>query len=267
MATVTVTVDRNVHYITVAGTTAMRTFVRTTTQPFEDTVTGFARQSRLDVIINGNPYGLTRSGYFNAVTGASTSAAANTLPEGHVQGRGQLLAGSSEPNRFYVAWFDGRRPAYTFGFGDPPGDATSSVGGLGPIIIDGLKYGSANQYRQGVPAGAAPVGPPAAQHQPFLTQRSNATYAAFEQRGANVGKVAIAYSTVHDRVTIAVQQDGTAGVTLNALRDALAALGADNAVFLDGSDSAMLYANSRFYIHQGATKNVMTTAGVGFQVR
>lgn len=263
--------DRGLFYVQLAGTAAMRPFVRTQAQTFKQTVTGFVQRSRLDVAINGNQYQIFSEpaigfGGVKALFGGG-AAADLTTPEGHVRGRGEMLAGLPEPNRFYVAWHEGRRPAYSFGFGNPPTDATASLGGLGPLIIDGLRYGVGNEYRADVPAGAAPNGEPAPEHRPFLRVRSNDTYAALNHKGMAVGKVVIAYSEVHDRLTIVVQRDGAAGIVLAPLRDQLSAEGAENAVFLDGSNSAMLYANEKFYVEQGLGKNIATTVGVGFQVR
>jgi hypothetical protein len=104
--------------VTMEGSTAMRPFLRSTDQPFEDTVTGFAKHSHLDVVINGNMYDVSKSGIFGSFFGSIS--AKDTKPLGHVQGQGKLLGGENEHQMFYVAWQDGGNPAYSFGFGDPP---------------------------------------------------------------------------------------------------------------------------------------------------
>ncbi len=53
---------------------------------------------------------------------------------------------------------------------------------------------------------------------------------------------------------------------MDSLRDKLHNVGIDNAVFLDGSDSAMLFYNNTFMIRQGPNKDETNTIGVGFSV-
>src|SRR5439155_11276599 len=132
-----VTQEGGLYHVTLSGAAEMRTFLRTLAEPFEATVKRFAEKSGLAVVINGNMYAF--SGGVLSLLG--TPDASQTTPEGVVQGRGRVLGGVSEPQMFYVAWHEGA--GYRFGFGDPPGDATSALGGLGPVLLNGLKYGSA----------------------------------------------------------------------------------------------------------------------------
>jgi hypothetical protein len=63
-----------------------------------------------------------------------------------------------------------------------------------------------------------------------------------------------------------VQPDGApTGLTLDNLRDKLASVGTDDAVFMDGSDSAMLVVDGVFHIRQGENKDELTTVGLGFR--
>ena len=59
-------------------------------------------------------------------------------------------------------------------------------------------------------------------------------------------------------------QGGRSGMTLDALRDKLIAVGCSDAVFGDGSVSAMLVAGGRTLIAQGEDKEEATTIGLGF---
>jgi hypothetical protein len=43
-------------------------------------------------------------------------------------------------------------------------------------------------------------------------------------------------------------------------------VGVDDAMFMDGSDSALLATNGSIVIHQGATKDQFMTIGLGFAV-
>jgi hypothetical protein len=53
-------------------------------------------------------------------------------------------------------------------------------------------------------------------------------------------------------------------MTLDALRDKLLAAGCDEAVFGDGSDSALLVVGGTTMIAQGEDKDEATTIGLGF---
>ena len=265
--------ERNgVFYVGLSAAAAMRTFTRTISEPFESTVKRFAAKSSLAVVVNGNMYkddgGFSTLKHIAGNLGLPISSQAGNLtkPEGIVRGRGTLLGGVAEPQMYYVAWTEGPLGGYSFGHGNPPGDTTSAVGGLGPVIVNGLKYGAVNRYRHGVPDGAALSGEPDAKHKPFLEVRSNNTYKSFVESGPTVGKVVIGFGIGTHPVRIVVQPNGIVNASLDSIRDRLFEDGVRNAVFLDGSDSAMLYANGKFYSHQGPFKNMTNTVGIGFQL-
>lgn len=235
-----------VYYVSLTASAAMRPFLRTDFWRFSSTVKGFAAASKLAVIVNGNQYKLSH-------------------PMGIVRGRDQELAGVSEPERFHVAWTEGPLGGYAFGKGDPPAETTAAVGGLGPVILGGLKFGAVNRYRKGVPAGAPPRGEPGMEFKPFLEVRGNLHYESFTGLGASLGKVVIGYGKGSQPLRIVVQPHGVTDLSLDEIRDNLFNEGVENAVFLDGSDSAMLFANGRFYVQQGFAKNWTNAVGIGFQ--
>ena len=93
-------------------------------------------------------------------------------------------------------------------------DRRCGGGGLGPIIIGGLRYGVGNLYRAGVPAGAPVTGPPPATHLPYLTQPNTPTTPTSSSRGASVGKVVVAINRRQDMLMLLVQRhSGSAGRT------------------------------------------------------
>jgi hypothetical protein len=204
--------------------------------------------------------------------------ASETSPIGQVVSGGSVVAGSSEPDRFYLAFnlswaapLPPRHghPAFRFGKGNPPvsgsAGADTAVGGLGPIIIGGLRYGVGNRYRAGVPTGAPSTGPVPSTLRPYLVQRNNNTYAALQSRGAAVGKVVVAINRTLNMLLVLVQEDGGAsGMSLNTLRNKLVAIGCDDAVFGDGSDSVMLTVGGNTMIALGNNKEEATTIGLGF---
>jgi hypothetical protein len=190
-----------------------------------------------------------------------------------------VVAGSSQPDRFHVAYAAvwaaplppvRSAPAFRFGQGDPPsgtgaGAAEMALGGMGPIIVNGLRFGVGNLYRSGVPAGAPTTGPVPATYLPYLVQRNNNHYAAFLGRGTSVGKVAVAINRSEDMLLVLVQSSGArSGMDLDGLRDRLLALGCSDAVFGDGSDSALLVVGGTTMIAQGEDKEEATTIGLGF---
>jgi len=252
--------EGGVYFVSLTARAAMRPFLRTRTERFQNTVKRVAARSQLAVVVNGNMYDFAKWKLL------APSDPARTTPEGIVRGRGAELGGTSEPLMFYVAWSEGPTGGYRFGHGDPPGDTTSAIGGLGPVILGGRRYGSQNKYKPGVPSGAPPTGEPGPAYEPFLEIRSNRTYESFAARGAAVGKVIIGFGAGELPLRIVVQRDGIQGLSLDDIRDRLFRDGVQNAVFLDGSDSAMLFANGRFYVQQGTFKDSTNTVGIGFQV-
>ena len=269
-------VDGDLRYVAVPPS-EMRIIRRTAEELFSATVTREVAASNLRVAVNGNMFDVSRTGLIDVGIGHDPVPAGKTSSIGHVVIGGTRVAGSSQPDRFHVAfnitWAAPlppvrNEPSYRFGMGDPPtgtGGAEVALGGLGPIIIGGLRFGAGNLYRAGVPAGAPVSGPVPAVHQPFLIQRNNNHYVSFQGRGASVGKIAVAINRTQDMLLVLVQsQGGRSGMTLNALRDKLIAVGCSDAVFGDGSDSAMLVAGGRTLIAQGEDKEEATTIGLGF---
>jgi hypothetical protein len=154
------------------------------------------------------------------------------------------------------------------GAGDPPlsGATWSAIGGVGPLIIGGLKYGAGNLYKAGAPAGAPSAGAPPPAAAPYLTQRNNATFTSVEARPVPTGKTILASHTANQRLLIAVQGHGkTPGMNYTTIRDRLAALGFDHAVFLDGSDSAFMAVGGRMLSTPGENKDEAMVVGLGFK--
>jgi hypothetical protein len=232
-----------------------------------------AQQKGLRFVTNALMYSVSYAGLADATVGHDAVAASETSVDGLVLSGSSRLVGRSAPTMFYFAQLAFPVGGYSFGSGDPPanGSALTSVGGLGPMIINGLRYGSVNMYAAGVPAGAPSTGDPGATYGPYLIQRSNATYKAFNDRGASVGKVVFAWASAQKRFLAIMQPNGITGVTLDALRDKLLSVGIDNAVFGDGSDSVSFYQNGpnfqggSFIVRAAEDKDETNTVGLGFQ--
>lgn len=258
-------VDGDLYYVVMAGKTRMRIMLRTKDEYFSTFVDREAVNLGMDVVINGNFYDINKTSKFWAVMGTSSDAS-NTTPEGFLIESQAVIGGISRPNHFYVAQLMG--PIWTFGFGDPGSSRTlSAIGGLGPLIINGLNYGDGNLYKAGAPANAPTTGAPPAAAASFLIQRNNETFKDANNKGAAVGKTVIAYAPVADKLVVLIQPNGAStGITLEDLRDKLAAVGVNSAVFLDGSDSSMLWVNGIWQISPGSRKNHTNTIGVAFDI-
>lgn len=79
----------------------MRAIVRTREELFATTVA--TRAHSFDVVVNGNYFGATREGKFDALIGHDPIEANATLIEGHVVRAGAPTVGDSRPDRFFLA--------------------------------------------------------------------------------------------------------------------------------------------------------------------
>ncbi len=267
-STATVYADGDLLYMVMAGQSRMSIILRTADELFTTFVDREARRLGVDVVVNGNYYDVNRVGLAFAVLQTTAGPGSRTTPEGRLVQNQQIIGGISRPNHFYFAESVGPEYGWTFGFGDPPTDGqASAMGGVGPMIINGLKYGDGNVYQPGTPPGAPTTGDPPPGLASNLIQRNNATFKSFNDMGARRGKTVIAYSSSDDKLVLVHQpENASTGITLEALRDKLAAIGVDNAVFLDGGNSAMLMANFNWYTRPGDNKNRTNTIGVAFDI-
>ena len=261
--------DGDVQYAAMDASALMVIVRRTTEELFERFVARESRAEHLKVVINGNYYDVELDGKIDAFNGHDPVQAYYSLPEGHVLSQGSRVDGSSRPDHFFVAReainYPNPSDAYTFGQGDPPLASDAALGGLGPLIINRLKFGIGNIYRQGVPANPPRTGEPGPRHRPFLAQRNNNTYANFAGMGDLRGKVVLALCRAARKILVLVQpEDPPTGISLDSLRDKLASVGVDDAVFMDGGNSAMLVINNRLHVHMDADKNELCTIGLGF---
>jgi hypothetical protein len=214
-------------------------------------------------VINGNMFEVANQWTYRM--GSAPMAAADTTPQGRiVDSQATVGGGLSRPDHFHVACAVGPTYGYGFGQGDPPtAGKLSAVGGLGPLIIGGLKYGVGNVYKPGK-TGPATGNPPGGLGD--LVQKNNNTYKSVAG-SASEGKVAIGRSSNHDKVIVAVLPHGASvGLTMDGLRDKLFDVGCEDAVFLDGSNSVALKAGGTWHITPASHKNRANTIAVGFAV-
>jgi hypothetical protein len=216
--------------------------------------------------------------------------------QGMVYEHGVKVEGRSSPNTFYFAWntkwvteinqtqkwLEGMAAksgiampapppdpanAWRFGAGDPPADSEVAFGGAVPVILHGLPYGPKNIYKPGAPAGLPETGDPGDGNQQYLAQRSNGVFKGQEGRGADVGKVVTGLNPGEKLFFVMVHENGTSGILLSEMRDALRLLGVTEALAWDGSDSATLIRDSQVDVSPGSTKDNRNPVGAGFRLR
>jgi len=180
--------------------------------------------------------------------------------------------GNPNPDQFYAA--QNKDLTWKFGFGNLPRDQNirTGISGLCPLIINGLKYGTGNKYKSGVPEGAPVTGAPGAKYEPYLIQRNNNRYASLAgtKYPSGTGKAGFGI-TATGRGYVIVQahliQGG--GVTFDVFRDKFISLGCTNALACDGSDSVFMYRGGAFVVDSAIrvshNKIETMTCGLGFK--
>ena len=258
--------DGDLLYLVLDDSARMDLVRRTTADLFTNTATA-ASGKGYAVIINGLMYTVTSS-FITYRLGSDPIDPSDVSPDGQLVESSTVVAGRSASSMFYIAQGSGPGFAYSFGSGDPASASpkpVTAMGGLGPLIIGGLKYGDGNLYKPGTPAGPA-TGDPGPSFASSLVQRNNKTYKAMSDRGAAVGKVAVAHCSAKKKLLVLGHRDGApTGITLDSLRDKLFGVGVEDAAFLDGSDSATILVKGLYLAFPGKNKNRSIPAGLGFR--
>jgi Phosphodiester glycosidase len=265
MSFFTNTFSSGTHIIAAAGGVQMVMLVRSRTEYFTDFIEREARAKGLKAVVNGSFVDLSYGGVISVKTGNSPLDASSSTANGQVIQDGRLVAGSSSTGKFFFSQNTCGVEAFSAGSGNPPNSSCAAIGGIAPIIVNDLPYGTRNLYRSGVPAGAPATGDVAAEFRPFLIQKSNAMFSQLLARGGTVGKTAIGYDAGKKVFFILSQSDGQSGLDAEGIRYCFSTNSAENAVFLDCSDSATLYYDGRFLVRPGQDKNEFLTVAVGFK--
>lgn len=254
----TVHQDGSLHFLVIPSSARMEVIVRDQSELFETTVERAYNNNPFVCAINGPQYSVSIRGLLDAAYRSDPVAANRTTADGLIIREGSDTIGQSASMMFYIAQTLGQ---YEFGPGDPPANATQAVGGVGPMIINGLRYGVGNVCQS---MACPDSGPVPSEMQGDLIQRNNLTYADQQSRPNTTGKAIIAANTNEAKLLVIVQRDGATGISFDDLNNTLVSIGCDNAVFLDGSDSAMLHANGVFHVRPGSDKNETNTIGIAF---
>jgi hypothetical protein len=288
--------DGSLQYVLLDYKYKMRPLVRNVKSTFTQFLASDVHAKACKVIVNGTLYSLTNSGKFSVMLGRPDDPS-DTTTQGLMVENGKVVAGDSRPKSFWfgqvinpnpspapAASKPGRKSAkkgpakpdpwpwtYKVGNGDPPltPSTLGAIGGVAPLIINTLPYGTENRYKSGAPPKAIKpsTGEPSPEARPYLIQRSNATFTDVNNRPPATGKTILAYCSAKRTILIAVQPDGAGpGETHASITAALAQQGFDAAVFLDGSDSATLVLDGKVVVAPGDRKNETIDVGVGFWV-
>ncbi len=178
--------DGDVMYVVLDYFTKMDIVRRTRPEMFTTTVTNAAAKGYL-AIINGLMY-TQHLGTWTYRTGDDPADPSKVVPDGEVVESTKVVSGRSAPDMFYIAQGAGPLFIYYFNSGDPSASGSNpltAMGGLGPMIINDLKYGKGNLYKPGTDGPDTGDPGSAASN---LIQRNNNTYISMNKRGALHGK-------------------------------------------------------------------------------
>jgi hypothetical protein len=253
------------HLLASSNPIQMVMLVRSKKELFTDFIEREAKSRGLKAMVNGSFIDLSFGAKVAVHSSGSALDPSESAPVGEVIQEGKLIAGSTSPGKFNFSQDACGAQRFSAHLGNPAASACAAIGGIAPIIIDGMPYGTQNQYRAGVPANAPATGDVVAPWLPFLVQKSNLMYTDLLKRGTDVGKTAVGYSKAKSRLVVLVQANDTSGDDANGVRTRLIGQGVENAVFLDCSDSATLYYDGKFLVRPGTAKNEYLTVAVGFK--
>jgi hypothetical protein len=263
--------DGSLKFMLLNSDYSMLPLIRKKDTTFTDFLASDADAKKCKIIVNGNMYGLDKTGAFWVAVGRPDDPS-DTLVQGRVVLQGKILAGDSRPQSFWFGQLLAPTPEgsiFVADKGDPPvtPSTIAAIGGVGPLIAGAMTYGIGNLYKPGAPSGVnePATGQPPAPAMPYLIQRNNETFRDASARPPETGKTIVAYCSQKKMLLVAVQPNGAApGQTHSALASTLAQRGFDSAVFFDGSDSATLVVDGKLEVTPGARKNDSIDVGIGF---
>lgn len=232
---------------------------------FSDTIKRAQAMGRFEVCTNACWFDVTSLGKSDALLGDDPVSANETINQGiALLGNGERY-GNSSPLMMYAA--QRQDLSWQFGQGDVPSSGFRvGIGGMCPLIINGLKYGTGNIYNKKI-NGAVIVGKPREEDIPFLIQRNNNKYAALEKAAAampGMGKIGFGV-TAEGKCYVAVQSHYTPGMSFNEFRDIFLKFKCVNAVAGDGSDSVFMFRDNTFIVESAHNKTELMTIGLGFK--
>lgn len=251
----------NMYVVTIFKKTKMVPFFRVKEEKFSKTIVDQAKDNDFVVVTNGNMFGMTMGAKINAKLGNTTDPE-NIKEEGQLVLDGKIIGGEKSPYGYYITEEGGVYSTGGYGAVPQKGDG---IGGLMPIIINGLPYDSYNEYSKGASDNAKRKGEPNSKNKKFLLKRSSSKYHAMEDLNPRTGKTIWGYSSNKDCLIILVTPNGSQQMNYDSIRDELVKNSFNHAVGLDGSTSSLLYVNGHFLVRASDTKDYANEVGVGIQ--
>jgi hypothetical protein len=254
------------YLVEATGKLQMAVLTRASKELFTAFVDREARAQGLKVVINGSFTDLSLWNSVSVQIFNDPISPTESTPVGMVVKEGKQIAGTSSAGKFYFSQNTCGIDTFSSGQGNPPVSSCAAVGGLAPIVVDGLPYGPINTYSSSAPAGAPLRGDVDPRYRKYLLQKSNAMFAQLLDRGPSVGKVAVGYSSSKQKLLLIVQNDGAAaGIDAERVRAMFISVGIDNAVFMDCSNSVSLWYDGKFEIKPSRHKDEYLNIAVGFK--
>lgn len=234
-------------------------------ESFPDTVRREQKNRKIDICTNACWYDLSLNGKSDVFLGDDPVSANETTNQGTALLPSNKRYGNPSPLMAYVAQKEDL--TWVFGMGDIPDNGFyTGIGGMCPLIINGLKYGDGNKYSK-VIDGSNIVGEPREQDREFLIQRNNNKYVALLEASRDtpgIGKIGFGI-TPEGKCYVAVQAHQNPGMTFDDFRDIFINFGCNNAVSGDGSDSVFMFRDGDFVVKSNELKELTMTFGVGFK--
>jgi exopolysaccharide biosynthesis protein len=254
------------HIIAAAHGVQMVMLVRTAKELFTEFVEREAKKQGLKMVINGSFTGVSYAAQVMGATSGGTQDASESLPVGLVIQEGRVVEGSNSIGKYHFSQNVCGVERFSAGLGNSPASSCAAIGGVAPIVSNGLSYGTFNAYKAGAPAGLPTSDRVDPKDWKYLTQKSNAMFIELLKRGKTVGTTAVGYSSQSGCLMVIVQRHGDPrGFDVNHYRDIFVHEKMDNAVFLDGSTSSTLFYDGKFLVEPSHSKNQFLTVAVGFK--
>lgn len=206
---------------------------------------------------------MTKSGYIDVIAGHDPIPTQDTINQGFALLGTSKRYGNSSPLMFYIA----QKIDYSWhaGQGDVPEKGFyTGIGGLCPLVVNGLKYGIKNLYSKKL-QNPILIGEPNPQHKPYLIQRSNRKYLDLHGADNKAGRAGLGFDK-NGNLIIIIQQHGAGGqVSYDGFRDMFISFGCISALSVDGSDSVFLWHDKKFQFKAAEDKDETQIIGIGIR--
>jgi RHS repeat-associated protein len=260
----TVTKQHNVYFVKLENAT-VDLVIRKSNQTISEALKANNKPDRNDYSFNLNFYKLNDKSFsskYNYKYNSNGPQPTNSFTaEGMVIEDAKRIAGTSSEKTFYFAKVSG---IWRAGEGNPPSDATIAIGGGVPVYVNGTKYGVGNIAKSNAPAGIPKKGNPNNVPLKYFKQRN---YDAYEDlNDPDTGKTVLGYNSTDKSWMVVSQQDGTDGLTLDAIRDILMSQGYNNIIAFDGSNSSTLINNNTTLVKPAEYKDNAIPVGATITV-